>query len=307
MSPLECPEIEELLDLYVLGECDDAGREAVDRHVAGCRRCEAELARSRELAGMLDVRFGEERVLARLERRLRQQTGLPQRSWHRGETVRPLLSLAAMLLVALGLGFWLRPGPAAVATDTSLHVSLAAAPQVELAAPAALRGRDIAQPQFAKKETLAVDLEGRSLAEWTRAVRAGAEAGRPPLPPRVPLRIALRNPGTEPLHVEVGGKGFVCRLHLTGPRVLRLRAGPGAPVPIHQQSLTIPPGGEVGIIWDRLISVADGGVEYLYPLAPGDYIMEAQVRVGAWKDGQPPRPVWLPPSVPIAFRLEPGR
>jgi anti-sigma factor RsiW len=307
MTPLECPRVEELLDLYVLGECDDAGRKAVDQHVAGCPRCGAELARSRELAGMLDVHFGEERALARLERRLRQQTRLPQRPRHRSETVRPLLSLAAMLLATLGLEFWLRPGPATIAPDTSLRVALAAAPRVEMAAPAAMRGQDIAKVQLAKKETLDIDLEGRSLAEWARAVRAGAEAGRPPLPPRVPLRIALRNPGAEPLHVEVGGKGFACRVHLTGPRVLRLRAGPGAPVPIHRRTLTIPPGGEVGITWDRLISVADGGMEYLYPLAPGEYMLEAQLRVMAWRDGQPPRPVWLPPSVPIALRLEPGR
>src|SRR5262245_57916150 len=110
MTPLECPQIDDLLDLYVAGECDDASREAVASHVARCSRCEAELMHAREVAGLLDLHFREEQGLARLERRLRQHVRLHVPAWRRPEVTRPLLALAAVLLVTFGLGLWLSPG-----------------------------------------------------------------------------------------------------------------------------------------------------------------------------------------------------
>ena len=104
-------------------------------------------------------------------------------------------------------------------------------------------------------------------------------------------------------HVEVGGDSFACRLELSGPRILRLAAGPKAPLPFVPVEVTIPPGGEVGLTWERLEAVEGGQVEYLYPLAPGEYRLTVTVRAVAWKEGQRPRAVWLPASEAIALRL----
>jgi hypothetical protein len=308
MNPLECAQIEELLDLCAAGECDDAGKEAVARHVAGCPRCEAELSRARAVAGLLDLHFRRDDGLARLERRLRQQVRLPAAAWRRVSGLRPLLSLAAMLLLSLGLGLGLTPFRTNAPHPGPTLLALEASKEHALALPAAVRGHEMAVPIAKKPSALDLDLEGKSPAQWERALRDGVKADRLPLPPRVPLRLVVRNFGRGPLHVEVGGKGFACRLDLSGPRYLRLLAGADARSLVPRMGLTIiPPGREVAIPWGRLIAVEDGRVEYLYPLAPGEYRLTVALRVLAWRDGERPRAVWLPPSAPITLRVGRGR
>lgn len=307
MSPLECLQIDDLLDLYAAGECDPAGRDAVARHVAGCPRCEAELARARAAAGLLDLHFRAEDGLARLERRLRQQVRLPSPARPRADALRPLLSLAAMLLVTLGLGLALSRVPAPDPESGSLLVALEAAAQRALMAPAAVRAQEMAVPAAKSPPVLDVDLEGKSPAQWEGLIRDGAQADRLPPPPRTDLRLVLRNPGREPLHVDVGGKGFECRLDLAGPRYLRLLAGPGARSLVPRMRLTIPPGGEASIPWPRLIAVEEGRAEYLYPLTAGEYRLTVALRVLARRDGEGPRVVWLPPSGAITLRVGAAR
>ena len=297
MTPLECPRIDELLDLYAAGECEEADKEVVRRHVAGCRRCAAELERAREVSGLLDLHFCQDEGLARLERKLRQQVRLPARRWSRPEVTRPLLSLAAMLLVTVGLGLWLSPADLGREEPAPLVVSLVQAPDLLQAMPAAVRGMDAVKFAAPKDAAIEADLGGKSPAEWEKAVRKGEKTGRPPLPPRVPLRISLRNSGPQPLHVEIGGRSFDYRLQLSGPRVVRLQAGEKSPVNRH--SLTIPPGGEAGLPWERLIAVENGKAEYFYPLAPGEYQLRITVRALAWKDGQRARAVWLRGVAPL--------
>jgi anti-sigma factor RsiW len=53
MSELGIPEIEELIGAYALDAVDDDEREAVERHLAVCPRCRAELADHLEVAAML--------------------------------------------------------------------------------------------------------------------------------------------------------------------------------------------------------------------------------------------------------------
>jgi anti-sigma factor RsiW len=53
MSELGIPEIEELIGAYALDAVDDDEREAVERHLAVCARCRAELAEHREVAALL--------------------------------------------------------------------------------------------------------------------------------------------------------------------------------------------------------------------------------------------------------------
>jgi hypothetical protein len=53
MSELGIPEIEELIGAYALDAVDDDEREAVERHLAVCARCRAELVEHREVAALL--------------------------------------------------------------------------------------------------------------------------------------------------------------------------------------------------------------------------------------------------------------
>jgi hypothetical protein len=158
-------------------------------------------------------------------------------------------------------------------------------------------------PQAVKKSaTLHADLEGKTLAAWAAAFAAGRESGDPPLPPAVPLQLAFANPSDEALTVQVGGDDFVCRLDLAGGRVRRL-AAPNAPLPVKKRAQALAAGGKLVLSWDRLISVEEGQVEYLYPLTPGEYKLTVTVRVRAWAPGGKSRDVWLRPAGPVTVRV----
>ena len=53
MSEPSIPEIEELIGVYALDAVDDDERNAVERHLAVCARCRAELVEHREVAALL--------------------------------------------------------------------------------------------------------------------------------------------------------------------------------------------------------------------------------------------------------------
>ncbi len=112
MNPLPCSEVEPQIDLFAAGECDEPTCSAIREHLAGCPRCAEAYRGAQQLLGLLDLRFQEAERLERLRQRLAAEQGPVV---HRMTRMRVFLrrtgALAAMLLVAVGLFLWLRPGP----------------------------------------------------------------------------------------------------------------------------------------------------------------------------------------------------
>jgi hypothetical protein len=103
MTPLTCSEVEARLDLHAAGEGDEAERAALEQHLANCPRCRRADHDARQLLALLDLQFQEPDRLARLQHRLAQE----ERRKHTAPRIlrfsRPLASLAALLLLAVGL------------------------------------------------------------------------------------------------------------------------------------------------------------------------------------------------------------
>jgi hypothetical protein len=136
MTPLTCAEVEARLDLHAAGEGGETERAALERHLAGCPTCRQAHDDARQLAALLDLHFQEPDRLARLHRRLTEDER-PQRSAPRLlRFSRPLASLAALLLLAVGLVGLPRVQPAGVGVPPG--PGFAEAP--EMLAPTRARG-----------------------------------------------------------------------------------------------------------------------------------------------------------------------
>ena len=92
----------------------------------GCPRCREELRRAREVLGLLDGTFREEGSLTRLGDALRQEVARRPAA-RRLTFARRLTALAALLLVSLGMGLWLEPGPDVPPAPALLEVTPAPA------------------------------------------------------------------------------------------------------------------------------------------------------------------------------------
>lgn len=307
---MNCRQIDELIDLVIMEECDPDTHAAVEGHALSCPHCRAELRKAREVNGLLDLHYREEENLANLEERLHRETRPQLQAPARADILRPMLSLAAMLLVTFGLGVWLNSVPDTSGPGPSLDLALGMGPAARMAmvpAPPPTGRKEAAkvltpQDPIRKATELAVDLEGKSLDAWTTAIEAGSKRGDPPPPPRISLQLVFANPDDEPWNVLFGGDAFSCRLDLTGKRVRRVLVEDGSS-PVRRQQVTIPAGGKVMLSWERLVSVEDGQLEYLYPLTMGEYRLQVTVRVRAWRQGEKPRDMWLPSPAPIPLHV----
>jgi anti-sigma factor RsiW len=103
---------EELLPWYVTGQLDQHEREAVERHLASCARCERQLRLERRLADEFrattpDVELGWQRLRGRLEppppRRNRAAT-LARRAWRVASRPVVATALAAQLALVVTAG-----------------------------------------------------------------------------------------------------------------------------------------------------------------------------------------------------------
>ena len=81
MTALTCEQMDEILDLYAVDECDPSSQDAVQAHLDDCPRCRHELDRARSLSGLLDLHFRQDEGLARLEERLRHETRRLRPAW----------------------------------------------------------------------------------------------------------------------------------------------------------------------------------------------------------------------------------
>jgi hypothetical protein len=293
MSLLTCQQIDERLDLHL-----DEPDPVVQHHIEQCARCQHQLDQARSLAGLLDLRFRADEGLARLDSRLREQRR-PRRDF-----LRPILSLAAMLLVTFGLGWWLNPGSMSASPESPLHLSLAMGTDTRMV-PMPMRGHEnlamlAAAAKVRKAKLLPVDLEGKSRRDWLEEIASGRKSDRLPLPPRINLEFHLSNPRDRPLHVRLD-KQMICRLDVPDRGVQRRVAEADAQLPFTPQTVTIPVGGTLVLTWERLISLEERYMEYLYPLFSGDYSLQVHVKVVTWSDGETPRLAWLPSPGPITL------
>jgi hypothetical protein len=112
MKPLTCSEVEAQIELFAAGECDEPTSSAIREHLADCPHCAEALRPAQQLLGLLDIRFQEAERLERLRQRLAaEQVPVVQSQARILPFLRRAGALAAMLLVAVGLFLWLRPGP----------------------------------------------------------------------------------------------------------------------------------------------------------------------------------------------------
>jgi hypothetical protein len=118
MKPLPCSEVEAQIELFAAGECDEPTSSAIREHLAGCPRCAEAFRSAQQLLGLLDLRFQEDERLERLRQRLAaEQVTVVQSKARILPFLRRAGALAAMLLVAVGLFLWLRPGPSSRTGD----------------------------------------------------------------------------------------------------------------------------------------------------------------------------------------------
>jgi hypothetical protein len=186
MSPLNCPDVEVLLDQYAAGECDPAEAEAVRRHLAGCPRCAAACDEARQLVGLLDLRLQEPERLLRLETRITDEERPRRRVPRFPAGLRRAAALAAMLVLIAGPVGWLMRGLPPAEDMGGLMASLREEP-----------ARDGPQARFAPG------------AELVRGAPKGA--------PAVSLELELRNTTDRPMRVWVAGPQTELRLDMRGP------------------------------------------------------------------------------------------
>lgn len=103
MTAPGCEQVEQQLELFVLGEVDEPERSAVRAHLARCPGCSRALEDARRLLGMLDLRYAETERLARLRDRIeaegKRRTAPPRLL----RFPRQLAALVALLLLAIGV------------------------------------------------------------------------------------------------------------------------------------------------------------------------------------------------------------
>jgi hypothetical protein len=103
--------------------------------------------------------------------------------------------------------------------------------------------------------------------------------GPPPPPPPVHLAVQLRNDGPRPVEVWLGGPRFELRLDLRGPGVVSVAAPDQTHLPLPTaRKVTLGPGQAQTVPVERLVSVQNGEVRYLYWTEPGLYTLTVRVR-----------------------------
>jgi hypothetical protein len=283
MNALSCPEVEDHLDLYAAEECDGPTRAAVERHLADCPACTEALAKARQLQGLLAWRLREPEGLRRLHQRIEAEAGRRARP-----RVLPFArrfgSLAALLLVALGLAGWIGPRLGMEREERAeLAVALRGLPNrgvpgmaVARMAPAekVMKSQAAELDQFPVKTsreqlTYPLNMGGRTPEEFRRALRAGRTTGKLPPPPVVNLALELRNRGERAVRLDNWDAAL--QLDLRGPGAMTVPVRAAHVPPLEQQPVTLRPGESLLVPVRSLIYGPPGDVRYVYWTEPGDY------------------------------------
>jgi hypothetical protein len=292
MNALSCPEVEDHLDLYAAEECDGPTRAAVERHLADCPACAEALAKARQLQGLLVWRMREPQGLRRLHQRIEAEARQPARL-RVLPFARQFGSLAALLLVALGLAGWVGPRVGLEREEgADLAVTVRSLP--ERAMPEAAVARmvplaDAVKGQDIEQLTFPLDLGGRTPEEFRRALRAGRTTGKLPPPPAVNLALKLQNQGERAVRLDDWHAAL--QLDLRGPGAMTVPVRAAHVPPREQQPVTLLPGEGVLVPVRSLIYGPPGDVRYLYWTEPGEYRLRIRYETSGLLLTAPPVPI----------------
>jgi hypothetical protein len=281
MNAMTCHEVEAQLDLLAAGECDRPTRRAVELHLDQCPTCSASYAESQRLLGLLDLNWntaGPQRVREWIEREERRARPRPVVLLF----VRRAASLAALLLLTLGLTLWLPRGEMADSPPDLQLATLVArrnAPDGIQEAVKAI-GDPLARFQPAVEAVSLAVARGHTGNEFRDELEQAQRAGKLPAPDAVPFGLELKNTGTQPLDVRLGDNATELSLHVRGPGVVRIpAAGVAEPDFLRPRTVPVAPGKPYVIRLDRLIAGKRGRLEYIYLTEPGDYTLTASLRL----------------------------
>jgi hypothetical protein len=277
MNAMSCHEVEEQLDLLAAGECDPPTRLAVEQHLEHCPACSASYADSRRLHNLLDLNWNEAGP-PRLRERIEHSAGVPASAGRQlgrrlilSPFVRRAVAVAALLLLTVGLIWWL-PKRQPNLSEPELQLTLLVRNDgqgIEPGPPTVVRSL----PELAM---------GKNAAAFRQDLLQAQRDGKLPVPPAIPLALALKNAGDRPLEVQLGDAASELSLDLQGEGVIRI-AAEGAPEPefLQQRTLQLAPGEQFDFRIDHLIAGSRGSLEYIYLTEPGEYTLSARLRVTA--------------------------
>jgi anti-sigma factor RsiW len=270
MNAMSCHEVEEQLDLLAAGECDPPTRQAIEHHLEQCPACSTSYAESRRLLGLLDLNWNEAGP-ARLRERIEEED---RRRWRRlilSPFVRRAAAVAALFLLAVGLIWWL-PKRQPNVSEPELQLTLLV--------------RDDEQARKAGPPIVVRSLPelaiGKTAAAFRQDLLQAQRDGKLPLPPAIPLALALQNTGDRNVEVQLGDAASELSLDVQGEGVVRIPVEAGTePEFLQPRTLQLAPGERFEFHMDRLIAGSHGNLEYIYMTAPGDYTLSARLRVTA--------------------------
>jgi hypothetical protein len=281
MNAMTCDQARDQLDLLAAGACDPPTRAVLERHLEECAACAASYAEAQRLQGLLDLHWnqgGVERVRGRVEeqaRGRRRRVLLP--------FLRRAAAVAALVLVALGLGWWSRQwddGPLADGPPIALLVL-----PDRHGSPAVEKGVGLKQGDLreAGKGGTTDLLPGKARGDVARERLVKAwRAGTLPPPTAVPLTLTLTNTSARPVELQLGKAVTALSLDVQGDGVVRLPAPAGEALPfLRPQTVRLGPGGRYVLRLDRLVVGTRDRLEYVYLTGPGEYRLTARLRLTA--------------------------
>jgi hypothetical protein len=288
MSPITCQEVAEQIELYAARACDEPTRSAIQQHLARCPACARSNDEALQLVGLLDVHFQEPERLQRLRDRLEVEDQRQPVSVRFLPLLRRGAALAALLLVTVGLSWFIGISRVQEGSDSGgLVVALHSGAKENIPAPpfAMVRGaqhpRDL-EKATAKTEKLVfpLNLGGKSPEEFRQYLRATERTDRLPPPPVVNLELEVRNTQEQEIRIALGASETALQLDLQGPGVITANARndltaaflmPKTVTLASDQSHTLP--------ITRLVYGSRRQIRYAYWTAPGEYTLTIRLNV----------------------------
>jgi hypothetical protein len=259
MTPLTCHQAEDLIDLFAADACDPDQAESLSAHLATCPTCTASLEQARNMVAMLDWQAREpearERLRDAIEAEARPRVS---RAWQPAVWQRRLASLAALLLVVLGLSLGLG---GASDPEGPVVSFMTLTPRVADIVPGG--PMEMVQARTAKEH------------DDSRHIKFTA-------PPAIDVSLDVRNDTGRPARFHLAGRKTLLELDV---------AGPGKP----RGEPTLLPAGEVEARPGETTQITLHGFAVT---RPGDYRLQGRLRVEAVFpatpiDAERRGPLWL--------------
>lgn len=267
MNAMTCAEVVEQLDLLAANECDPATAAKLHQHLRECAACARQYAASQQLIAQLDAQYGLD-ALDRLELLIEERSKPARKPRPFFRVIQPVLAAAAVILIAIGVSFWL---PSLKPDDT---------PQFALL----VRVRESEKPvrNGEKIQAMPAHMLLAKGEEIRKKLLKAERDGPLPLPPKVALDLTLVNEGKRAVEVKLGDDATLLTFELDEEKVVRVPA-PKAKEPefLQSRTLDLKPGEKHTIVVDRLIAGSPGKLEYIYPIERGEYEVTTSLRFTA--------------------------